>query len=583
MRNISFIRITVVFILFSEIIIGQITRRVLFLGNSYTSVNNLPQLISDVALSTGDTLMFDSNTPGGYQLLDHNIDSVTISKIMAGGWQYVVMQGQSQEPVLEHNRFLSGGKDLENIIKQYNPCAVPLTYMTWGRKNGDSANCMYYPLVCTYDGMDTTIRRAYMYLSKNLNCEVSPVSTVWRYLRYNFPQIELYQSDESHPSAAGSYAAACCFYTAIFKKDPSLITNNFSLTQSEAAIIRNAAKLIVYDSLSFYDFKKPPLAQIGTQVGAGYNELNFYSRAQGINQKYLWDLGDGTIDSLGYSYHGYLSDGSYYVTLTTNTCDLQGLHTSFADTIVQFCSHDPSVFTENPWLCYNDTIYTSVADSYQWFAYDDSLPETGQFLADYRRYAVSGFSVVTTLNGCSERSRSYSEAPFWTGYYFDAIGDPCDGDTVVFSVLHINGSLTGTENILWYKNDTLLQSITNEDTLLIYSSGKYECRVINPLSECPVDTTSQVLFYDCGIISVNEINHDPEYRLYPNPATTFVKIDSGNQPFSDHLVILNFTGAIVKTIECSNDIPLDISELPEGIYFFRFGKNRTKVYKLIVQ
>ena len=166
MRNISFIRITVVFILFSEIIIGQITRRVLFLGNSYTSVNTLPQLISDVALSTGDTLMFDSNTPGGYQLLDHNIDSVTISKIMAGGWQYVVMQGQSQEPVLEHNRFLSGGKDLENLIKQYNPCAVPLTYMTWGRKNGDTANCMYYPLVCTYDGMDTTIRRAYMYLSK---------------------------------------------------------------------------------------------------------------------------------------------------------------------------------------------------------------------------------------------------------------------------------------------------------------------------------------------------------------------------------------------------------------------------------
>ncbi|MBL0033133.1 MAG: hypothetical protein IPP27_13495 [Bacteroidetes bacterium] len=509
MRNISFIRITVVFILFSEIIIGQITRRVLFLGNSYTSVNNLPQLISDVALSAGDTLMFDSNTPGGYQLLDHNTDSVTRSKIMAGGWQYVVMQGQSQEPVLEHNRFLSGGKDLENLIKQYNPCAVPLTYMTWGRKNGDSVNCMYYPLVCTYDGMDTTIRRAYMYLSKNLNCEVSPVSTVWRYLRYNFPQIELYQSDESHPSAAGSYAAACCFYTAIFKKDPSLITNNFSLTQSEAAIIRNAAKLIVYDSLSFYDFKKPPLAQIGTQVGAGYNELNFYSRAQGINQNYLWDLGDGTIDSLGYSYHGYLSDGSYYVTLTTNTCDLQGLHTSFADTIVQFCSHDPSVFTENPWLCYNDTLYTSVADSYQWFAYDDSLPETGQFLPDYRRYAVSGFSVVTTLNGCSERSRSYSEAPLWTGYYFDAIGDPCDGDTVVFSVLHINGSLTGTENILWYKNDTLLQSLTNEDTLLIYSSGKYECRVINPLSECPVDTTTQVLFYDCGLISVNEINHDP--------------------------------------------------------------------------
>ncbi|MBL0033134.1 MAG: T9SS type A sorting domain-containing protein [Bacteroidetes bacterium] len=71
--------------------------------------------------------------------------------------------------------------------------------------------------------------------------------------------------------------------------------------------------------------------------------------------------------------------------------------------------------------------------------------------------------------------------------------------------------------------------------------------------------------------------------MYPNPASTFVKIDSGNQPFTDHLDILNFTGAIVKTIECSNDTPLDISELPDGIYFFRFTKNRSTVYKLIVQ
>ena len=44
---------------------------------------------------------------------------------------------------------------------------------------------------------------------------LSPVGAVWKYLRNNNPGISLYQSDESHPTLAGSYAAACCFYALI--------------------------------------------------------------------------------------------------------------------------------------------------------------------------------------------------------------------------------------------------------------------------------------------------------------------------------------------------------------------------------
>ena len=81
------------------------------------------------------------------------------------------------------------------------------------------------------------------------NAIVSPVGAVWKYIRQNFPLIDLYQADESHPSVAGTYAAACSFYTALFRKDPTLISFNSGLTASDAADIRNAAKLIVYDSL----------------------------------------------------------------------------------------------------------------------------------------------------------------------------------------------------------------------------------------------------------------------------------------------------------------------------------------------
>ena len=221
---------------------AQLSKKVLFLGNSYTGVNNLPQIVHDVALSAGDTLVFDSYTPGGYQLIDHSLDVASQTKIMAGGWDYVVIQGQSQEPITLYNQFNSGGGALYNLIKQYTPCAVTMPYMTWGRKNGDASNCVSFPVMCSYQGMDTTLRNRYLNLTTVINGEVSPVSVVWNYIRQNYPNIELYQADESHPSIAGSYAAACCFYASLFKKDPTLITYNFGLNASDATIIKNAVK-----------------------------------------------------------------------------------------------------------------------------------------------------------------------------------------------------------------------------------------------------------------------------------------------------------------------------------------------------
>ena len=108
---------------------AQLSYKVLFLGNSYTGVNNLPQLIHDVALSAGDTLVFDSNTPGGYTLVNHSLDANSKNKIMNGGWDYVVIQGQSQEPIINLNQFNGGASALYELIKQYNSCAVTMPYM----------------------------------------------------------------------------------------------------------------------------------------------------------------------------------------------------------------------------------------------------------------------------------------------------------------------------------------------------------------------------------------------------------------------------------------------------------------------
>ena len=43
---------------------AQDSKRVLFIGNSYTEVNNLPQMVANVAQSMGDEVVYNSNTPG---------------------------------------------------------------------------------------------------------------------------------------------------------------------------------------------------------------------------------------------------------------------------------------------------------------------------------------------------------------------------------------------------------------------------------------------------------------------------------------------------------------------------------------
>ncbi|MBP5649798.1 MAG: T9SS type A sorting domain-containing protein [Bacteroidales bacterium] len=235
--------------------------KVLFIGNSYTDVNNLPQLIASIAEAEGDTLVFSANLPGGSTFNNHLNNPTTISLIQQGDWDYVVLQGQSQEPSFPDGQFYSEtypyAQQLCERIRQYNPEAKPVFYMTWGRKNGDQSNCPYFPPLCTYEGMDSLLYLRYMTMAADFDAEVSPVGALWHYLRDHHPEIELYASDGSHPSLAGSYAAACSFYSVLFRKDTRSLAYNPGIAEDQAENIRIAASKVVYDSLAKWYVESP--------------------------------------------------------------------------------------------------------------------------------------------------------------------------------------------------------------------------------------------------------------------------------------------------------------------------------------
>lgn len=589
MRIYSKLNLVVVYIIAMSLFLkvlsleAQTNRNVLFLGNSYTSVNNLPQIIQNIALSAGDTLTYDSYTPGGFNLTTHNTNAISQSKIMAGNWDFIVLQEQSQEPILGPRAFQNAVYALNNKIQQYDPCAVPLLYMTWGRENGDAANCGSFPIMCTYDGMDSTIRNTYLIRTKSIFAEVSPVSIAWNYIRQNHPTINLYQADESHPSLEGSYAAACSFYASIFKKDPAFITNNYGLNATVASDIRSSVKATVFNNLSLWDFSRLPTSNFRYKRGAGLNEIDFSPPNNSAVETYLWDFGDGDTSTLPYVSHSYLVDGSYSVSLTTTNCDLQGIHTSISDTVIQFCSHTPTISISDSILCKKDTLFTEVANSYQWFSGGVSIPETRQYIAQYDQYMHANFSVMSTINTCSELSEEFTAQPTWSGYYLDGspFGNPCLGDTVFLYVLR-NGGLSGTEIIQWSKNDTILSFFANKDSLMITNGGIYECKIVDPNSNCPLDTTTFISEFNCIISNVIESKSNNLLgSLFPNPATENITITLNKQIENERIQIYSAVGQLMKEVKASQKVKINISDMPNGLYFIRLKDNNESYLKFI--
>jgi len=312
--------LSLTFSLFSQ---SQSTKEVLFVGNSYTYYNNLPSLVNDMAVNTGDTFIYDVEAPGGQDFKNHESNPNVLNKINSSNWDFVVLQGHSRETSkpqadMELNTF-PFVESLVDTVKENNLCSQPMFFMTWGRENGYAPDCPTYPWLCTYEGMDDVVKDTYIFMADEYNTKISPVGAVWRYIRTNFPSIDLYDPDESHPSLAGSYAAACTFYTMVYEKDPTLITWNSTLSTSEANNIKLAAKTIVFNQIANWDYTiNPALADFSETINE--KEVSFVNECENFDTL-LWDFGDGNTSTITNPVHTYSGYGFYNVSLTVTICN----------------------------------------------------------------------------------------------------------------------------------------------------------------------------------------------------------------------------------------------------------------------
>ena len=84
--------------------------------------------------------------------------------------------------------------------------ATTVLYMTWARKNAPQTQ--------------QVITDAYMSIGRELKAIVVPVGVVWQRVLRKHGEPVLHDQDQSHPTLAGSYLAACVFLRVLFNENP---------------------------------------------------------------------------------------------------------------------------------------------------------------------------------------------------------------------------------------------------------------------------------------------------------------------------------------------------------------------------
>jgi len=179
--------------------------RILFIGNSHTYANGLPFQVRAMIDSTEGEGTCEAHmiTPGGKSLEWHAREPGTQQMITCNAWDTIVLQQQTH-PFPPYAELEAAYDKLKRRLERAG--AEVLLYVTWSRKGQPEDQ--------------VEIDCAFEKLAAKEGCAVVPVSTAWHRVLAELPDVDLYRADGSHAGPAGTYTAACVFYSVLIGESP---------------------------------------------------------------------------------------------------------------------------------------------------------------------------------------------------------------------------------------------------------------------------------------------------------------------------------------------------------------------------
>jgi hypothetical protein len=243
----------VAFLMLGTVALAEEPQRVLFIGNSYTGVNKLPDVFLEVVKGSSRPAPFvKSSTPGGRTLKQHLGIAGSMKLVDEGDWDVVVLQGQSQEPAIAEadeavrKEFLESAAELCRRVRAKSPKAKIYFYETWARHADYWKATKKGPDVgANPKEMQTRLRKWYGIVAKDNGATFVPCGDAWELNYASAAPVRLHTADHSHPEFVGTYLNALIFFGKIYDvKAPAPIWSG-KLDEAQAKLMQGLAARVL--------------------------------------------------------------------------------------------------------------------------------------------------------------------------------------------------------------------------------------------------------------------------------------------------------------------------------------------------
>lgn len=205
--------------------------RLLFIGNSYIYYNDMPSILTELSRTSKDSCLIETQavTFGGATLQAHWESDEAHKALSSGVWDYVVLQEQSTLPIQDPAKMYQYVRLFNERIQSCG--ARTMLYLTWAR--GDAPETQ------------GALSNAYCTIADEIGAAVAPVGPAWQAASAQ-TELTLYDDDQSHPTFAGSYLAACVFYSVIMGEETTRLVAELQgkISNEHMIYLRNVAKTV---------------------------------------------------------------------------------------------------------------------------------------------------------------------------------------------------------------------------------------------------------------------------------------------------------------------------------------------------
>lgn len=211
-------------------------------------------MVKAFADSTKIPVSIGMHAPGGVSVGDtaqgttaHMNNPVLYALIRSKKWDVAVIQDNQGRFVRDSAQFpgsskvVQGHLKLMDSIRQNNSCAKVLLFAGWGVKTG------LPPYGNTGIEMIQRILRNYVVINDTMKEIISPIGDAWIKGINFLPSVDLWSSDQTHPSNEGSYLTAAVIYSTIFNLPCKNLNYQAGISSPTANILRAFADTVVFN------------------------------------------------------------------------------------------------------------------------------------------------------------------------------------------------------------------------------------------------------------------------------------------------------------------------------------------------